>query len=236
VEKLEYRSGARTIDAWLTLPPGFDPAKRYPLLAGMGDSPARMCSPGFSLRSQVLAASGMIVLCANARGTPGYGESFANLIRTGIPGDAFQDWLAGIEAVAAKPYIDASRISVAGGLVAAWAIGHTDRFHAAVLRRPVADFTLDVATRADGAQRAAAWLGAMPWADPDQYWKNSPLYAAAAFRTPTLIIAADHDPAADELAFALRMRRVESALVRIGDERPGDLALEWDALLAWVNR
>jgi dipeptidyl aminopeptidase/acylaminoacyl peptidase len=79
-------------------------------------------------------------------------------------------------------------------------------------------------------------MGAMPWADPEQYWKHSPLYFAGQFRTPTLIIAGQHDAAADELYFALRARKVESALVRIGEERPGDLVLEMEAALAWLKR
>ena len=236
VETFEFRSGPRTIQAWLTRPPGFDPARKYPLLLDLDDSPRRMCGGEFRLRAQVFASAGMLVLCANARGAPGYGEAFGNLIRTGFPDDAFADWMAAVDAAAARPYVDASRIAVAGGLGAAWAIGHTGRFHAAVARRPIVDFTLDVATAPDGAYRAAAWMGSMPWNDPEQYWKHSPVYYAGAFRTPTLIIAGEHDDAARELHFALRSRKVESALVRIGEGRPGDAVLELEAMLGWLRR
>ncbi|MBS1858292.1 MAG: S9 family peptidase [Acidobacteria bacterium] len=236
VQAFEYASGPRTIQAWLTLPPGFDPAHKYPLLLDAGDTPRRMCGPAFRLRAQVLAAAGWIVLCANARGAPGYGEEFGSLLRTGFPNDAFDDWMAGVDAAAARAYVDPSRIAISGGLAAAWAIGHTTRFRAAVAHRPIADFTLDVATAPDGFRRAAAWLGAMPWDDPAYYHEHSPIYFAAQFRTPTLILAAQPDPAADELYFALRARKVDSALLRIARQRPRDRVLALEAELGWLGR
>jgi dipeptidyl aminopeptidase/acylaminoacyl peptidase len=236
VQAFEYASGPRTIQAWLTLPPGFDPARKYPLLLDIDDAPRRMCGPAFRLRAQVLAAAGWIVLCANARGAPGYGEEFGNLLRTGFPGDAFDDWMAGVASAAARPYVDSARVAVSGGLSAAWAIGHTTRFHAAVARRPIADFTLDIATSPDGLRRAAAWFGALPWDDPGHYRERSPIYFAAQFRTPTLILAADPDPAADELYFALRARQVDSALVRIWERRPRGRVLAIEAELGWLGR
>jgi dipeptidyl aminopeptidase/acylaminoacyl peptidase len=41
-----------------------------------------MCGGEFRLRAQIFAARGFVVLCANPRGTPGYGEEFGNLIRS----------------------------------------------------------------------------------------------------------------------------------------------------------
>ena len=231
VEAFTYPSGNRTIEAWITKPPGFDPSKRYPVLLDIDDAPRRMCGGEFRLRSQILAAAGFVVLCANPRGTPGYGEAFGNLIRSGFPDDAFADLMAGVAIVAARPYIDPRRVSVMGGLLAAWAIGHTDRFQAAVAVRPIADFTLDIATSPDGTYRAAAWMGAFPWVDPDQYVKHSPIYFAQNFKTPTLVIAGDHDPAAQELYFALHSRKVECALVRSANP-----VLDLEAAIAWLIR
>jgi dipeptidyl aminopeptidase/acylaminoacyl peptidase len=140
-----------------------------------------------------------------------------------------------MDAAIARESVDTRRLAIVGGLSAAWAIGHTDRFHAAVARRPIADFTLDVATAQDGARRAITWMGALPWADPEQYTKHSPLYFAGQFRTPTLIVAREHDPAADELYFALRWKKVESAMVRLSD-RPADRVLELEAIAGWLKR
>ena len=237
VEELHYQSDGKTIQGWLVKPPAFDPARKYPLLLVIQDAPRRMCGFEFQLRAQMFAARGYLVLCANPRGTPGYGEEFGNLIHSRFPGDDFDDLMRGVDLVLAKGYADPQRLSVFGGVLAAWAIGHTGRFHAAVARRPVADWVLDVATAEDGYSRAAAWMGAMPWDNPEQYMKHSPIFFAQNFKTPTLILAGERDPASDELYFALRARKVDSALVRLGDASPPSrMILEMETILAWIGR
>jgi acylaminoacyl-peptidase len=234
VEEIHYPSDGKTIQAWLVKPAGFDAAKKYPLLVDAADGPRRMYGVEFQVRAQMFAARGWVVLCANPRGTPGYGEQFGNLIKTRYPGDDFDDLMRGVDFVAAKGYVDAKRMAIAGGLLAAWAIGHTDRFERAVVRRPVADWVANVATAPDGARRARNWMGAMPWEDPDQYIKHSPIFFAANFRTPTLVIAGDRDVEAEELYWALKQRGVEAALMQGGD-RPGDRVAELEASLAWLK-
>ena len=196
-----------------------------------------MCGSEFRLRAQIFAACGFVVLCANPRGTPGYGEEFGNLIRSRFPGDDFDDLMRGVDHLIAQGYIDPARLSISGGLLAAWAIGHTNRFRAAVVRHAVADWVTDVAHAPDGIQRAAAWMGAMPWDDPEQYVQHSPVYFAGNFRTPTLVLAGDIDPGAEELYFALQARKVDSALLRLGEEeRPSRVILEWEAVLGWLEK
>ena len=237
VEEIQYPSGGKTIQGWIVKPPAFDAARKYPLLVYVDDAPRRMCGPEFRLPAQIFAARGFVVLCANPRGTPGYGEEFGNLIRSRFPGDDFDDLMGGVDHLIAKGYIDPARLSIAGGLLAAWTIGHTGRFRSAVVRHAVADWLTDVAHSPDGIHRAAAWMGAMPWDDPQQYVQHSPVYFAGNFRTPTLVLAGNHDPAAEELYFALQARKVDSALVRLGEDgRPSRVILEWEAMLGWLEK
>jgi acylaminoacyl-peptidase len=237
IEEVQYSSGGKTIQGWIVKPHGFDAAKKYPLLVDIDDAPRRMCGVEFRLRAQIFAARGFVVLCANPRGTPGYGEEFGNLIRSRFPGDDFDDIMRGVDHLISKSIIDPDRLSISGGLLAAWAIGHTGRFHAAVIRHAVADWLTDVSHAPDGIYRAAAWMGAMPWDDPDQYVKHSPVYFAGGFRTPTLLLAGDPDPGAEELFFALQARKVDSALVRLTQPaRPSQVILAWEATLAWLER
>jgi dipeptidyl aminopeptidase/acylaminoacyl peptidase len=80
-------------------------------------------------------------------------------------------------------------------------------------------------------------MGAMPWDNPEQYMKHSPIFFAQNFKTPTLILAGERDPASDELYFALRARKVDSALVRLGDAGPPSrMILEMETILAWIGR
>jgi acylaminoacyl-peptidase len=237
VEEIQFASDGKSIQGWIFKPPAFDAAKKYPLLVDVDDAPRRMCGSEFNLRARIFAARGLVVLCANPRGTPGYGEEFGNLIRSRFPGDDFDDLMRGVDHLISQGYIDPGRLSISGGLLASWAIGHTDRFRAAVVRHAVADWVTDVAHSPDGIYRAAAWMGAMPWDDPEQYVKHSPIYFAGNFRTPTLVIAGDSDPGAEELYFALQARKVDSALLRLGEEgRPSQVILEWEATLGWIEK
>jgi dipeptidyl aminopeptidase/acylaminoacyl peptidase len=239
-EEIQFPSEGKTIQAWVTLPPAFDAARKYPLLVDIQDAiqdrRRGMCGPEFRLRSQIFAAHGYVVLCANPRGTPGYGEEFGNLIHSRYPGDDFDDLMRAVDAVIAKGYVDPKRLTVVGGLLAAWAIGHTPRFAAAVVRRPITDWVADVALDPDGYYRAAAWMGAMPWDNPEQYVKHSPIFFAQNFKTPALVIAGDHDPESDELYFALQARKVESDLLRLHADKPSHAVLELEATLGWLGR
>ena len=79
--------------------------------------------------------------------------------------------------------------------------------------------------------RAEQWMGALPWGDPEQYVKHSPLFFAGNFRTPTLVIGREGDGQATELYFALRSRKVDCAMLRTADR-----VAELEALLGWVGR
>ncbi|MEI9974981.1 MAG: prolyl oligopeptidase family serine peptidase [Ignavibacteriota bacterium] len=108
-------------------------------------------------------------------------------------------------------------------------LGHTERFSAAIARRPIVDFTLL-------GTRAAPWMGALPWDDPDQYAKRSPIYFARNWKTPTLVFAGTPDPQSDELYATLQQRRVNAMMVRIPDwTKPSAQALEWETMLAWLK-
>jgi dipeptidyl aminopeptidase/acylaminoacyl peptidase len=235
VEEIHYDSGGHSIQGWIVKPPGLDPSVKYPLLVDIQDNPRAMYGYEFQLRAQILAAAGYVLLLANPRGAPGYGEEFGSLLRTRYPGDDADDLLRGVDYLATRGSIDAKHLAVSGGLVAAWIIGHTGRFSAAVLRDPIADWLIDIATQPDGLRRAASLMGAMPWDEPDQYVKHSPVYFARNFQTPTLVLG--DSPAADEMDFALRARKVDSALVRLPVAGgPALNILELEAELAWLGR
>jgi acylaminoacyl-peptidase len=235
-EEVRFASDGKTIQGWVIKPPDFDAAKKYPLLLDIHDAPRSMCGPEFRPRAQLFASRGYVVLCANPRGTPGYGEEFGNLIHSRYPGDDFDDLVRGVDSVLARGYIDPQRLTVVGGLLAAWAIGHTDRFAAAVARRPITDWATEVARSPEGYYRAAAWMGAMPWDNPQQYATHSPLSFAQNFKTPTLVIAGENEPQSEALYFALQSRKVESELVRLGSAKPSEELLELETTLAWLDR
>ena len=230
-EEIDFVSDGKHVQAWLTRPLRAEAGKAVPLLVDAGETPRAMCGTEFSLRGQIFAAAGFAVLCVNTRGTPGYGEDFGNLLRTRFPGDDFDDLMRAVDSALAKGGIDAKRIFVSGGLLAAWAVGHSDRFAGAVLRRPIVDWTAATAVNA----RVPAWMGALPWDDPDQYVKHSPIFFAQNFKTPALVIGDDSQ--SRELYFALEARKVDCAWLQTpNDGKPATQVHELEAELAWLHR
>ncbi len=234
VEEMRFDSAGHAIQAWLVKPPAFDAARKYPLLLDVRDAPRAMYGTEFQLRAQIFAAAGFVVLLANPRGSPGYGEQFGNLLATRNPGDDADDLLRATETAASKTYIDSKRLMLSGGLVAAWMLGHSDRFAAAVLRDPIADRLAQIALAPDGLLRAAE-IGAMPWDDPAQYWRHSPVYFAGAFKTPALILSHAGDVQGRELYFALQARKVDSALIEMPRQKTAAHAVDTiEAELGWL--
>jgi acylaminoacyl-peptidase len=235
VEEMRYESAGHSIQAWLVKPAGFDESK-YPLLLDAVDSPRVMHGAEFELRAQILAAAGFVVLLANPRGSPGYGEQFGNLLATRNPEDAAEDLLHAVEAAASRSNVDARRLTISGGLAATWILTHSDRFAAAMLRNPVADRALQAALAQEGLA-VASEMGALPWDDPAQYWRHSPLYFAAGITTPALILCRAGDPQARELHFALQARKVDSALVELPrEDRPSHTIHALEAEIGWLKR
>jgi dipeptidyl aminopeptidase/acylaminoacyl peptidase len=253
VEEITYNSfDGKPIQGWIAKPPGFDPQRKYPLILDIHGGPHAMYGVEFDLQRQIFAARGFVVLYTNPRGSTGYGEEFGNIIHTRYPGDDYEDLMRGVDAVLARGYVDPRRLAVAGGsgggLLTAWIVGHTNRFAAAVSQYPVTNWITQVGTADDGYRFASIWMKAMPWENPDQYLKHSPISFAANFKTPTMVITGEADlrtPMAEseELYFALKVRKVDAVLVRIPDEPHGILGAhpshriaKMEHLLGWIER
>src|SRR5690606_17200131 len=134
-------AGGRRIQAWVVKPPGFDPSRKYPLLLEIHGGPHADYGPRFAPETQLYASAGYVVLYVNPRGSSSYGEEFANLIRHDYPGRDYDDLMSAVDAVLAEGYVDADNLFVTGGsgggVLTAWIVGHTQRFRAAVVAKPV---------------------------------------------------------------------------------------------------
>lgn len=178
---------------------------------------------------QIYAAKGYVVLYTNPRGSTGYGEEFANIIHGNYPGDDYQDLMAGVDAVVAKGYIDQKKLCVTGGsgggILTAWIVTKTDRFVAAVSQYPVINWFTQ-AGASDIGLTTARWMKALPWENPKSYMDHSPLFFADKVKTPTMLITGEEDwrtPIAqsEEFYFALKVRKVDTVLVRVPREPHG---------------
>ncbi|MEZ5967128.1 MAG: S9 family peptidase [Planctomycetota bacterium] len=216
------------VQAWLVKPPGFEPGKKYPLVLQIHGGPHAMYGVGFDFERQNHAAEGYLVLFANPRGSTGYGKAFGNAIDNAYPGHDYDDLMACVDAVVAQGCVDEQNMFVyggsGGGVLTCWIVGTTDRFRAAVSMFPVTNWISFVGTT-DGPY----WYGnfdKLPWEDISEHWQRSPLRLVGNVVTPTMLITGELDlrtPMAqtEEYYQALKLRKVDTVMVRIPDEYHG---------------
>jgi acylaminoacyl-peptidase len=232
VEEIWYESPKdhRKIQGWLVKPPGFDPAKKYPLILEIHGGPFANYGDRFDLQMQFMAARGYVVLYTNPRGSTSYGAEFGNLIHHAYPGDDFHDLNAGVDAVLAKGYIDPEQLFVTGGsgggVLTCWVIGHTPRFRAAVTVYPVINWYSFVLTADIGGWIHKYWFPGLPWDHVEHYEKRSLLSVVKNVKTPTMVLTGEIDyrtPMSDSEQYyqALKLLGVETVLVRVPDEPHG---------------
>jgi dipeptidyl aminopeptidase/acylaminoacyl peptidase len=249
-EELRFASkDGLKVQGWLMKPANFDATKKYPMVLWMNGGPWSMYNVGWSWSFQNFAANGYAVLWTNPRGSTGYGQDFVNGIQYSYPDKDFDDLMAGVDAAIAKGWIDPENLFVCGGsgggVLTAWAVGHTNRFRAAVSMRPVIDWHSFVGTT-DGIN----WYNQFqkyPWEDPMEYAVRSPLHYVANVRTPTMLMTGESDlrtpiTQTEEFYRALKvLRKADTLMVRMPEEfhgwrRPSHQLLQQLYLMAWFEK
>ena len=237
------------VQGWLVKPAGFDAGKKYPLMLEIHGGPHSMYNVGFSFARQEHAANGYVLLYTNPRGSTGYGSAFGNAIKNAYPGKDFDDLMAAVDTVVGRGFVDERRMFVfgcsGGGVLTSWIVGHTDRFAAASANCPVTNWLSFVGTT-DGP----SWyrnFAKMPWEDPSEHLKRSPLMYVGNVKTPTMLMTGVNDlrtpmPQTEEFYQALKMRKVPTAMVRFNDEwhgtssKPSNFMRTQLYLRSWFDR
>ncbi len=247
----ESAHDGEALQGWIVRPPDFDPSKSYPLLLEIHGGPVANYGRRFSMECQLFAAAGYVVVYANPRGSSSYGERFGNLIHHAYPSHDYEDLISCVDAVIAGGSIDTDRLFVTGGsgggVLTAWIVGKTDRFRAAVVAKPVINWTSFSLTADEYPYFTKYWFPAMPWEDHEHYWKRSPLSLVGNVRTPTMLLTGEADyrtPIGESEQYyqALKLRGIDTALVRIPGsghsiaDRPSRLMAKVAHILAWFER
>ncbi|WP_116809694.1 S9 family peptidase [Steroidobacter cummioxidans] len=230
MERESVSPDGQKIQYWLMMPPGFEPGRRYPTVLYVHGGPHAMYGTGFFHEFQVLASRGFAVAFGNPRGSTGYGAKFGNSIQNAYPGEDHRDLMAIVDDLVAAGYADPQRLAIAGGsgggLLAGWAIGHTDRFAAAIVERAVTDwYSLNV-TSDYASTLLSTQFSTMPWLDPAAFHSRSPLSLVGNVTTPVLVIHNEQDyrtPLGQGLAYytALRMLNKPAKLAVFPDSNHG---------------
>jgi dipeptidyl aminopeptidase/acylaminoacyl peptidase len=240
------------IDAWVVLPPDYQPGKRYPTILEIHGGPASSYGPFFATDMQLYAAAGYLVVYPNARLSTSYGEKFAQNPRGGDAFPDYADFISTVDAAIAAGLADPDNLFVTGGSYGGYAaaaiIGKTDRFRAAALQKPVINWISKILNTDISAYQYEYTYGKQPWDNPEVLWRNSPLSLVGNVKTPTLIVVGENDyrtPASESEQYygALQIRGIPSGLIIVPGAnhggltaRPSQSAAKAAAIIAWFDR
>jgi dipeptidyl aminopeptidase/acylaminoacyl peptidase len=244
-------AGGADVHGWLVLPPGFDSSRTYPLVQLLHGGPHTMNRDSWSYRwnTQVFAAAGYVVTWVNRHGSTGFGEAFSRSILNEWGDKPFDDIMRSTDHLFARfANLDPQRTAAAGasygGYMAAWILGHTDRFKAIVDHAGVNNSYSQFAT--DVPYGFAKVMGGTPWDDVEGLQRNNPMFYARNFKTPTLVIHGELDYRVPynnglELYGVLQALGVPSRLVVFPDENHWVLkpqnAVYWHwEMQSWLSR
>jgi len=240
-----------SVFGWILKPPGFDPARRYPVVYLVHGGPQGAWDDNWHARwnYQMFAARGYVVAAVNFHGSTGYGQKFTDAISQHWGDYPFEDVMKGLDIVARLPYVDSTRMGAAGasygGYMIYWLAGHTDRFKVLVDHDGVFD-PVSMAGTTEELWFVDWEFGGTPYGNRALYEKWSPLNFVQNWKTPMLIVHSQLDyrvdPSEGYQAFtALKVRGVPAKFLYFPDEghwvlKPRNRRLWWNTVLDWLDQ
>ncbi|MGA2086694.1 MAG: S9 family peptidase [Terracidiphilus sp.] len=246
------------LQGFIIRPPGFDPAKKYPVKFLIHGGPQGAWGESWSYRwnAELFAANGYVVVMINPRGSTGYGQAFVDGVNGDWGGKPFTDLMEGLDyAEQHYPFIDKNRECALGasygGYMANWILGHTDRFKCIVSHDGM--FNAESAYGSTEELWFNEWeFKGKPWdyyGKPDSenpFRKWSPAMSAKNFKTPTLVIHGQLDYRLDvaegfQLFTTLQRLKVPSKMLYFPDEghwvlKPQNSQLWYKTVNDWVDQ
>jgi dipeptidyl aminopeptidase/acylaminoacyl peptidase len=191
------------IPAYLTLPPGAKPGAKLPLIVYPHGGPRSRDVFDFDFIAQFLATRGYAVLQPQFRGSWGFGAAFEDAGKGEWGGKMQTDLLDGIAALTQAGDVDSGRVCIVGASFGGYsalagATLHAGAYRCAASIAGISDLGLLLVEQARRYGREAAGLDELREdlgaASTAKLEASSPLrHAAAAVRTPILLIHGDQD-------------------------------------------
>ncbi len=249
VRDISFKSGDAEIHGFLTLPPGYDPSKKYPLIADLHGGPVYQHSHEFDLDARLFAAAGYVVLKVNPRGSSGRGFDFSRAIYADWGNLDVQDISAGITHTIDLGIADPDRIGVGGwsygGILTDYMIASDKRIKAAVSGAGVANvlatFGVDMYAREYLLELGTPWENFAVWQK-----LAYPFLQPERITAPTLFQCAGADDnvpcaGAQQMYLALKTRGIPTRLIVYPGENhglsvPSYLIHRMRSNIAWYDR
>ena len=242
----------RPIHTMVVLPPGFDPARKYPALVFIHGGAASNNPDQIGLRwnYHLLAAGGYVIILPDYTGSTSFGEKFAQAIKLDplkTPGEEINQALD--EAVKRYPFIDGSRVCAGGasygGHLTYWLEATTTRYRCLISHAGEGHRATQWG-ESDGIYGREVTNGGPPWSDSKVWREQSPLTYGANWKTPILMSIGERDfrvPLGNTLeAWAVAQRqKVESRLLVWPDAwhwitKPEDSRKFYQEVDAWLAK
>ncbi|MBL1214067.1 MAG: S9 family peptidase [Ignavibacteriae bacterium] len=188
-----------TVEGILELPPDYNGDEKLPLIVQIHGGPTS--AEKFAFRFWIygrtaFATKGYAVLSPNYRGSTGFGDKFLTEL-VGRENDIeVTDILTGVDALIEKGIVDKNRLGVMG-----WSNGGyltncliaTNRFKAASSGAGVIDQTMQWGEE-DTPGHVINFMEALPWENPQEFIRASPLYSFSKdIKTATIIHVGEDD-------------------------------------------
>jgi len=212
-ERVSFRaSDGATIEGWVMLPRS---KAKVPGILYVHGGPKTAFGYSFMHEFQAFAGAGYAVIYLNPRGSDGYSEKFAD-IRGKYGTRDFEDLMEGLDHVLKTyPQIDGSRLGIAGGsyggFMTNWAVGHTDRFRAAVTDRSIASWASMWGVSDIGPWFTDDQIGGDPWNAEEKLLSDSPLRYVPNVKTPLMLVHSMEDyrcPMVEGIQFFTALKRM----------------------------
>lgn len=191
------RDGTTLIYGHITLPTGFDPSRKYPVVeniyAGPHDHHVRKNFAIWDLNNSI-AELGFVVVSIDGMGTNWRNKAFHDVAWKNLMDAGFPDRIAWIKAAAAtRPWMDLQRIGIFGGSAGgqnalAALLNHGDFYKVAVADCGCHD------NRMDKLWWNEAWMG---WPVDESYARNSNVTHAAKLQGKLMLIVGELDTNVD---------------------------------------
>ena len=249
VRDVSFNSGDVEIHGFITLPAGFDPGKRYPMVTELHGGPVYQWSHEFLMRARLYAAAGYAVLAVNPRGSSGRGFDFSRAIYADWGNLDAKDISAGITHAIESGIADPERVGVAGwsygGILTDYMIASDQRIRAAVSGAGVANVLATFGV--DMYVREYLYELGTPWENFDTWRKVAfPFLHPERISAPTLFeCAADDDNVpcvgAQQMYQVLKTRGVPTRLIVYPGENhdlgvPSYLVHRMRSNIGWFDR
>ncbi|MBM3294643.1 MAG: S9 family peptidase [Candidatus Aminicenantes bacterium] len=241
------------IDGYVLYPPGFDPAKKYPLIVNYygGTTPVSRDFGGRYPKA-LYAAQGYIVYVLQPSGAVGYGQSFSAFHVNDWGAIVADEIIDGVRKfLAAHAFVDSRRVGCIGasfgGFMTMLLLTKTNLFASAVSHAGISSISSYWGEGYWGySYSAVAAADSFPWSRKDIFVNQSPLFNADKITTPLLLLHGSADKnvppgESTQLFTALKLLGREVDYIQFFDQNHHILAYNkrilWTkTILAWFDR